>query len=124
MAAKQIFPKLTGRLATPGFDGFYGSSVGWADAGLACGRLCLDVLLREFLSSLAPATRWKSSKSIQMGPLLSSGQNLDLLKVTNSLLPLVPGLIPAWNSMLAAGQVVGYLPLTPEEVAVLRDIPV
>jgi FAD dependent oxidoreductase. len=33
-------------------------------------------------------------------------------------------LIPAWNSMLAAGQVVGYLRLTPDEISQLRDLPI
>ena len=36
---KQRFPDLTGRLATPGFDGFYNDTAGWADAGKAIARL-------------------------------------------------------------------------------------
>jgi sarcosine oxidase / L-pipecolate oxidase len=33
-------------------------------------------------------------------------------------------LVPAWNSMLAAGQIVGYLRLTPEETIQLKKMPI
>ncbi|KAJ5222244.1 uncharacterized protein N7469_008484 [Penicillium citrinum] len=125
---KEKFPDLTGRLATPGFDGFYNDIAGWADAGKAIARL--------------------ASRCVSAGVSFITGRNgqvIDFEKDGNGAIKAVTtadggrvsgdkfivatgawtaSLIPTWNSMLAAGQLVGYLKLTPEECLQLKDMPI
>jgi sarcosine oxidase/L-pipecolate oxidase len=126
--AKQRFPKLTGELATPGFDGFYNTAAGWADAGKAITRLAARCVHAGVSFITGPngqvvdfeMTNDGSITSVKTaGGATTSGDRF--IVATGAW---TASLVPAWNSMLAAGQIVGYMKLTPEEVADLRDIPI
>ncbi|KAJ6104803.1 hypothetical protein N7523_011123 [Penicillium sp. IBT 18751x] len=105
--ARQRFPQLTGEPASSGFDGFYNTAAGWADAGKAIARLAS-----------------RSQDGTITSVKTSGGFNIDGDLFIIATGAWTASLIPAWNSMLAAGQIVGYMKLTLDEVAELRDIPI
>ncbi|PLN76177.1 FAD dependent oxidoreductase [Aspergillus taichungensis] len=125
--AKTRFPELSGPLG-PGFDGFYNTEAGWADAGMGVARMAARCI--------------SAGVSFQTGP---NGQVTDFEKAADGTVTAVrtanggrvegdrfiaatgawtAGLIPAWNSMIAAAQIVGYMRLTPEEMVQLKDMPI
>ncbi|KAJ5340441.1 hypothetical protein N7541_009565 [Penicillium brevicompactum] len=125
--AKQHFPKLTGRLATTGFDGFYNTSAGWADAGLACARLTSRCASAGVSFITGPNGHVEEFEKHQDGSIKSVRTKSGRVEGDHFIISTgawTASLIPSWNSMLAAGQVVGYLRLTPEEVTELRDVPI
>jgi sarcosine oxidase/L-pipecolate oxidase len=125
--AKQHFPKLTGRLATPGFDGFYNKSAGWADAGLACSRLMSRCASAGVSFITGPNGQVEEFEKRSDGTIKSVRTKTGRVEGDQFIVATgawTSSLIPAWNSMLAAGQVVGYLRLTPDEVSQLRDLPI
>ncbi|KAJ5337577.1 hypothetical protein N7452_004305 [Penicillium brevicompactum] len=125
--AKQHFPKLTGRLAKTGFDGFYNTSAGWADAGLACARLMSRCASAGVSFITGPNGHVEEFEKHQDGSIKSVRTKSGRVEGDHFIISTgawTASLIPSWNSMLAAGQVVGYLRLTPEEVTELRDVPI
>ncbi|KAJ5179007.1 hypothetical protein N7492_002217 [Penicillium capsulatum] len=126
--AKQRFPKLTGKLATPGFDGFYNTSAGWADAGKAIARLASRCVSAGVSFITGPSGQVEEFVKVNDGTI-TAVQTVNGNVIHGDRFIVATGawtasLIPAWNSMLAAGQIVGYLRLTPEEVIQLKDIPI
>jgi sarcosine oxidase/L-pipecolate oxidase len=127
-AAKQRFPELTGRLATPGFDGFYNTNAGWADAGKAIGRLaarCIHAGVSFMTGPNGHVTDFEKNADGSIKQVRTADGN----KVEGDKFIVATGawtasLVPAWNSMLAAGQIVGYLRLTPEEAVQLKKMPI
>ncbi|KAJ5526079.1 hypothetical protein N7494_012729 [Penicillium frequentans] len=126
--AKVLWPKFTGKLATPGFDGFYNTSAGWADAGKAIGRLASRCVAAGVSFITGPSGQVEEFEKNQDGTIkavrTANGNRVDGDQFIVATGAWTSSLVPAWNSMLAAGQVVGYLKLTPEEVAELKDIPI
>lgn len=126
--AKRRFPKLTGELATPGFDGFYNTSAGWADAGKAISRLasrCVHAGVSFVTGPNGQVVDFdKGSDGTVTAVTTANGDKIRGDKFIFATGAWTASLIPAWNSMLAAGQIVGYMKLTPEEVADLKDIPI
>ncbi|KAJ5170040.1 uncharacterized protein N7500_002823 [Penicillium coprophilum] len=125
--AKQHFPKLTGRLATPGFDGFYNKSAGWADAGLACARLmsrCASAGVSFITGPNGQVEEFEKRPDGTIKAVRTRNGRVEGDQFIVATGAWTSSLIPAWNSMLAAGQVVGYLRLTPDEVTQLRDLPI
>lgn len=126
--AKEKFPKLTGRLASPGFDGFYNNAAGWADAGKAISRLASRCISAGVSFITGPNGQVIDFEKDQHGNI-KAAITADGNKVPGDKFIVATGawtasLVPAWNSMLAAGQLVGYLKLTPEEVIQLKDLPI
>ena len=126
--AKRRFPKLTGRLATIGFDGFYNTSAGWADAGKAISQLasrCVSAGVSFMTGPNGQVVEFeKASDGTIRAARTANGNKVEGDRFVVAAGAWTASLIPAWNSMLAAGQVVGYLRLTPEEVADLKDLPI
>jgi sarcosine oxidase/L-pipecolate oxidase len=126
--AKETFPKLTGRLANLGFDGFYNNAAGWADAGKAISRLASRCISAGVSFIAGPNGQVIDFEKDQDGNI-KSAMTADGNKFAGDKFIVATGawtasLVPAWNSMLAAGQLVGYLKLTPEEVIQLKDLPI
>ncbi|KAJ5206540.1 hypothetical protein N7472_002988 [Penicillium cf. griseofulvum] len=112
---------------TPGFDGFYNKSAGWADAGLACALLMsrCDSAGVSFITG--PNGQVEEFEKQLDGTITSVRTKNGRVEGDQFIVATgawTSSLIPAWNSMLAAGQVVGYLRLTPDEVTQLRDLPI
>lgn len=126
--AKQRFPILTGKLATPGFDGFYNTSAGWADAGKAISRLASRCIAAGVSFITGPSGQVEEFEKAADGTITAvrtaNGNKIHGDRFIVATGAWTASLIPAWNSMLAAGQVVGYLRLTAEEVSQLKDIPI
>lgn len=126
--AKQRFPEFTGELASPGFDGFYNTAAGWADAGKAIARLASRCVHAGVSFITGPNGQVVDFEKAQDGSITSAktsgGVNIAGDRFIVATGAWTASLVPAWNSMLAAGQIVGYMKLTPEEVVDLRDIPI
>ncbi|KAJ5092976.1 hypothetical protein N7456_008837 [Penicillium angulare] len=125
---KRLFPKLNGKLATSGFDGFYNNTAGWADAGKAISRLASRCAAAGVSFITGPSGQVEEFEKSQDGTIKAvrtlNGNRVEGDKFIVATGAWTSSLIPTWNSMLAAGQVVGYLKLTPEEVAELKDMPI
>ncbi|KAJ5084919.1 hypothetical protein NUU61_009498 [Penicillium alfredii] len=114
--AKQHFPRLMGKMADRGFGGFYNTQL-----MSRCASVGLSLVtgpsgqVEEFekaIDGTITAVCTKSGNKIQGDRfIVATGA-------------WTASLVPARNSMLAAAQVVGYLQLTPEEVAQLKDLPI
>ena len=127
--AKRLFPTFTGDLErVPGFDAFYNTAAGWADAGLAVSQLmsrCASAGVSFITGPNGQVTDFeKAGNGTIKAVRTASGNKIDGDKFIVATGAWTACLIPAWNSMLAAGQVVGYLRLTPEEVAKFKDLPI
>lgn len=126
--AKRRFPALTGKIEAPNFDAFYNTTAGWADAGLAVRQL-LDRCVAAGVSFITgPDGQVTDFEKAPDGTVkavrTASGKRIDgdlFIAATGAW---TASLLPSWNSMLAAAQVVGYLRLTHEEVAQLKDLPI
>lgn len=127
-AVKERFPELTGRLATPGFDGFYNTNAGWADAGKAIGRLaarCVHAGVSFMTGPNGHVIDFEKSADGSIKQVhTADGNKVEGEKFIVATGAWTASLVPAWNSMLAAGQIVGYLRLTPEEAVKLKNMPI
>ncbi|GES64638.1 FAD dependent oxidoreductase [Aspergillus terreus] len=126
--AKKRFPELTGRLATPGFDGFVNNNAGWADAGLAVQRLasrCVSAGVNFITGPSGQVTNFEYDSDGEVTAVkAASGHRVAGDKFIAATGAWTAGLVPAWNSMIAAAQIVGYLRLTPEEMVKLKNLPI
>lgn len=126
--ARQKFPSLTGKMDSPGWDAFYNTSAGWADAGLAVRQLLTRCVAAGVSLVTGPSGQVedfdKASDGSVKAALTENGNRVVGDRFIVATGAWTSSLIPAWNSMLAAAQVVGYLRLTHEEVAQLRDLPI
>lgn len=127
-AAKREFPSLTGQLGSPGFYAFCNTSAGWADAGLATQRLaarCVSAGVSFVTGPDGNATDLELRKDGTVQAIRTSSGN----RITGDQFVMATGawtgkLIPSWNTMIAAAQIVGYMKLTPEESLRLKDMPI
>lgn len=127
-AAKREFPSFTGQLGSPGFYAFCNASAGWADAGLATQRLaarCVSAGVSFVTGPDGNATDLELRRDGSIQAIRTSSGN----RITGDQFVVATGawtakLIPAWNTMIAAAQIVGYLKLTPEEAVRLKDMPI
>lgn len=126
--ARERFPELDKNMNIPGFDAFYNTNAGWADAGKAISRLasrCAAAGVSFITGPNGQVTDFEKNADGSIKNVLTVNGN----KVFGDRFICATGawtasLVPAWNTMLAAGQVVGYLRLTPEETAKLRNMPI
>ncbi|GFF31012.1 L-pipecolate oxidase [Aspergillus udagawae] len=126
--AKRRFPALSGKLATPGFDGFYNTNAGWADAGLAVQRLASRCVAAGVSFISGPNGHVVELEYGRDG-VVDAVRTINGNRITGDRFIVATGawtasLIPSWNSMMATGQVVGWLRLTPEEMIRLKDLPI
>lgn len=126
--AKERFPTLTGKIDAPRFDAFYNTEAGWADAGLAVRLVssrCASAGVSFITGPSGQVTDFEKAADGSIKAVrTASGQRIagDLFIVATG--AWTASLIPAWNSMLAAAQIVGYLRLTHDEIAQLKDLPI
>ncbi|RHZ67196.1 NAD(P)/FAD-dependent oxidoreductase [Aspergillus thermomutatus] len=126
--AKERFPALSGKLATPGFDGFYNTNAGWADAGLAVQRLasrCIAAGVSFITGPNGHVVEFEYGR----GGMVDAVRTINGNRIIGDRFIVATGawtasLIPSWNSMVAAGQIVGWLRLTAEEMIRLKDLPI
>lgn len=127
--AKREFPGYTGPLGSPGFDAFCNTSAGWADAGLATARLAARCVAAGVsfitgpdgnVTDLEKAPEDGSIRAVRT----SSGNRVQADTFIVASGAWTATLVPAWNTMVAAAQIVGYLRLTPEEMVRLKDLPI
>lgn len=126
--AQKRFPELGGNMNIPGFDAFYNTNSGWADAGKAISRLasrCAAAGVSFITGPNGQVTEFeKNADGSIKSVLTASGNKVFGDKFICATGAWTASLVPAWNSMLAAAQVVGYLRLTSEEVAQLKNMPI
>ncbi|PLB53555.1 putative fructosyl amino acid oxidase [Aspergillus steynii IBT 23096] len=127
-AAKERFPMLTGKLAVPGFDAFVNEAAGWADAALAIARLaarCASAGVGFITGKNGQVEEFEKAAD----GTVTAVRTATGARVTGDRFIVATGawtasLVPAWNSMVAAAQIVGYMRLTPEEMIQLKDMPI
>ncbi|RAK95222.1 NAD(P)/FAD-dependent oxidoreductase [Aspergillus ibericus CBS 121593] len=127
-ALKARFPAITGTPIGQGFEGFYNSSAGWADAGLAIAGLrdrCIDAGVSFVTGRHGHVTGLEkgSDGTIQAVRTIDGGS------ITADQFIFATGawtasLIASWNTMVATAQIVGFVRLTPDEVTRLKDLPI
>ncbi|KAJ5612260.1 hypothetical protein N7510_005454 [Penicillium lagena] len=126
--ARKAFPTLTGNMDAPGWDGFYNTAAGWADAGAAVAQLAARCISAGVSIIAGPNGQVSKFEEREDGTIRAvrtvNGNKIDADLFIVAAGAWCASLIPAWNSMLAAGQIVGYLRLTPSEVAKLKDLPI
>ncbi|KAF7590980.1 hypothetical protein BBP40_002174 [Aspergillus hancockii] len=127
-AAKKEFPEFTGQLGTDGFYSFCNTSAGWADAGLATGRMaarCVAAGVSFITGPDGQVTDFlKRADGTVEAVRTSTGNLIKADKFIVATGAWTASLIPAWNSMIAAAQIVGYMRLTPEEMLRLKNMPI
>ncbi|KAL2870921.1 NAD(P)/FAD-dependent oxidoreductase [Aspergillus lucknowensis] len=128
-ALKSRFPAVAGRPIGEGFEGFYNNAAGWADAGVAIANL-RDRCISAGVSFITGARGHVSSlEHGSDGKTITALRTIDGSTITGDRFILATGawtatLVPAWNSMVATAQIVGFVRLTPAEIAALRDLPI
>lgn len=126
--ARNRFPTLSGPLATPGFDGFYNTSAGWADSGAAIARMvsrCCAAGVSFITGPNGQVTGFEKESDGKIRAVRTANGG----SVSGDLFIAATGawtgsLIPSWNSMIAAAQIVGYCRLTHAEMERLKDLPI
>lgn len=126
--AKREFPGFTGQLGSPGFYAFCNTSAGWADAGLATARLAARCVAAGVSFITGPSGNVVDLEKRPDGTIASvrsskgnSIQGDTFIIATGAW---TATLIPSWNTMIAAAQIVGYMRLTPAEMLKLKDLPI
>ena len=126
--AKKEFPGYTGPLGSPGFDAFCNTSAGWADAGLATARLAARCVAAGVSFITGPDGNVTELEKAPDGTIksvrTSSGKSIQADTFIIATGAWTASLIPAWNTMIAAAQIIGFLKLTPDELARLKDLPI
>lgn len=127
-ALKARFPTVTGNPIGQGFEGFYNTSAGWADAGVAMAGLrdrCIRAGVNFVTGPHGQVTSLEKGLdgNIRAVRTVAGGQihGDKFILATGAW---TAGLIPAWNSMIATAQIVGFIRLTPNEVRALKDLPI
>jgi len=126
--AKQMYPTLSGALASPGFFGYTNTQAGWADAHMAVRQLrddCLDLGVSFICGRAGTVVRFETR---------SDGQILAVRTLADTSFEgdcfiLAAGawassLAPFYGSTLSTAQVVGYVRLTEEEVERYAELPI
>lgn len=127
-ALKTKFPAVSGNPIGEGFEGFYNTSAGWADAGVAMAGL-RDRAIRAGVNFVTGPHGQVTS--LEKGP----DGNITAVRTANGGMirgdkfilatgAWTAGLIPSWNSMVATAQIVGFVRLTAEEIKRLKDLPI
>jgi sarcosine oxidase/L-pipecolate oxidase len=126
--ARKRFPTFTGKMDSPGFDAFYNTSAGWADAGLAVRQLLTRCIAAGVSLVTGPSGQVEEFEKESDGTVkavrTANGNRIGGDRFIAATGAWTASLIPSWNSMLASAQVVGYLRLTHDEIAQLRDLPI
>ncbi|KAF5520441.1 L-pipecolate oxidase [Colletotrichum aenigma] len=126
--AKRAFPILSGKLAEPGFKGYYNDAAGWADATKAIIQLrdeCLELGV-SFISGPAGTVVGFDTDSENK---IRSAQTLGGMSIQGDHFVLAAGawssnLVPMYNSTLATAQVIAYTPLSDTEVQRYKKLPI
>ncbi|KAL0934313.1 fructosyl-amino acid oxidase [Colletotrichum truncatum] len=110
----------------PGTWGYHNPLAGWADAGEAMKHFTarLQALNRvEFVSGTAARLNYSSTSAVT-GATLEDGRVLSADLVVVAAGAWTSRLVDLEGQVSATGQVVGYIDITPEELAVLSKMPV
>ncbi|KAL4805778.1 FAD dependent oxidoreductase [Aspergillus unguis] len=127
-ALKKRFPAVAGRPIGDAFEGFYNNAAGWADAALAITGL-RDRCIRAGVSFVTGPHGHVSWLEHGKDGAITAVKTVDGGRITGDQFIVATGawtatLIPAWNSMVATAQIVGFVRLTPDEVQKLKDLPI
>lgn len=125
---KARFPAISGNPIGDGFEGFYNNSAGWADAGLAIAGFrdrCIAAGVNFVTGPHGQVTGLrKGADGTIIAVKTAEGTLIRGDKFIFATGAWTASLIPSWNSMVATGQIVGFVRLTPEEVKALKDLPI
>lgn len=126
--AKKTFPILTGTLASPGFYGYCNSQAGWADAALAIAGLH-DQCIEAGISFISGAHGTVTELQKEPSGRITGAKTISGDSVQGDLFILATGawtsqLVSMHNSILATGQVLGFMKLTEAEVAHYKTLPI
>ncbi|KAH8810921.1 sarcosine oxidase [Xylogone sp. PMI_703] len=125
---KRRFPAVSGNPIGQGFEGFYNTSAGWADAGVAIAGL-RDRCIRAGVNFVVGPHGQVVSLEEDTDGTVKAVKTADGSSIRGDKFIFATGawtasLVPAWNSMIATAQIVGFLRLTPDEVKALKDLPI
>ncbi|EXJ88752.1 hypothetical protein A1O3_01816 [Capronia epimyces CBS 606.96] len=126
---KRIFPALTGDLGGASFHGYWNSAAGWADAQLAI-TLLRDQCIEAGVSFISGARGTVTAFRRRLGTSqIVAVQTRSGNHVEGDIFVLAAGawssrLAPMRNTVLATGQVVGYLRLSELEMDRYQNLPI
>lgn len=127
-ALKARFPTISGNPIGDGFEGFYNNAAGWADAGLAIAGLrdrCIAAGVNFVTGTHGQVTGLEKAADGTITAVKTAEDTLirgdKFIFATGAW---TSSLIPSWNSMVATGQIIGFVRLSPQEVKELKDLPI
>lgn len=128
---RKHFPVLQGPPKEPGYYGYCNRQAGWADAGRAIAYLhnqCIERGISFISGSSGTVVDFVTDTDAKSGKIQAvktkSGHSVegDLFVVATG--AWTTGLLPTYNSMLATGQILGFLKLTEAEMQKYQDLPI
>lgn len=127
--ARRRFPTLTGPLAGPHHDGYSNTNAGWADAAIAIADLrdrCLEAGVSFLCGAHGTVTALQDDPATGTIVLAKTVSGTD---VSGDFFIAATGawtaqLVPMHQTILATGQVLGFLKLTAREQIDLKDLPI
>ncbi|KAJ6438378.1 sarcosine oxidase / L-pipecolate oxidase [Purpureocillium lavendulum] len=128
-AARKAFPSLKGPLAKTPFIGYFNENCGWADASKTLVQLRDDCLSLGVSFICGPAGMVTSLDTDNGSRNIIAARTLAGDVVQGNFFILAAGawsssLVSMYNSVLATGQVLGYMRLTDAEMQAYRNIPI
>ncbi|KAI3536483.1 FAD dependent oxidoreductase [Colletotrichum filicis] len=111
----------------PGTWGYINPLAGWADAGASMSYLARKVVALDrvtFVSGVATRLNYTPDKSTVTGATLQDGSVLSADLVVVAAGAWTGALVDLSGQAIATGQAVGYIDITPDELEVLRKMPV
>jgi sarcosine oxidase/L-pipecolate oxidase len=126
--ARAALPALTGELASPGFNGYVTHTAGWADAqrgiellAAECGRRGVSFIVgaQGTVKKINYDAEGKA-RSVQT----ASGLEVPADLVIAAAGAWTAGLAPLEQATISTSQIIGFIHLTDEEAAKLRDLPI
>ncbi|KAF9878184.1 sarcosine oxidase [Colletotrichum karsti] len=127
--ARRIFPVLSGELAGPNFSAYHHNQAGWADAGKAITQLrdeCIELGVSFICGRAGTVVGFETDSQRSITGVRTLAGPDSSVKADHFILTAGAwgsGLVPMYNSTLSTAQVVGYLPLTDEEMVKYKDLP-
>lgn len=126
--AKDLFPQLSGPLFQPDFYGYCNRSAGWADAAkgvLFFRDRCVERGISFISGAMGTVTGFEKDDWGNITAVKTASRET----VRGDRFVLAAGawsnkLVNMYNGSLATGQVLGYIKLSPTELARLKDMPI
>lgn len=127
-SARRAYPTLSGELASPGFSGYYNTQAGWADAAKAIALLrddCIEAGVSFVSGRAGTAIKFDTTSSGEIKAVrTAAGTLIEGERFVLAAGAWSPGLAKMYNSTLSTAQVIGYVPLTEDEVQKYKDLPI